>query len=801
MLASPDLQRLLRAIPGMFVLLRPDANFTIAGASDDYFRNSHTDESIVGRALLEVFPDHPDLDGGGPGSRTLRTSLERVISTRQPQRTGVVRYDVKRPESDGGDFEERYWSFLSTPVFSDDGRVDFIVHRVEEATAKAHFKAVEILESITEGFFTLDRQWRFDYVNAEAHRILGVDHGALARRVIWDVYPGLEGTPFWKSYHQTMIGRTKSSFTAFYANQQRWYEVTVFPAAEGISVYFRNVTERKLLDAHREALMRLSEQLTTAEDAAQAGYEGAVVLGATLNVSRVGYGTVDHDSGLLSVERDWVKPGVSSLAGVTALRDYGTFIDSLQRGEFIIINDVRIDPRTAGAAQALEAKHARSFLNIPVMELGRLVAVIFVNDDQVREWTSEELEFAMEVAARTRTAVERAHAESILRESEQRYRLLNDELAKAGKLKDEFLATLAHELRNPLAPIRNALTVQQLASHDPAQIQKTRALMERQVGHMVRLIDDLLDVSRLSRGMIELKIERLSMAHAIELAVEASRALIEQSSHELAVSLPHEDLIVAADPVRVTQIITNLLNNAAKFTPQRGKLSLSLERDGEYALVCVRDDGVGMRSEVLERVFNMFEQIDRSHAQVGGGLGIGLTLVKRLTEAHGGTVRAESAGLGKGSQFSVRLPLAAQLDEPVLPPRPQADEPKSPAALRVLIADDNEDAADSLAVLLQMTGHETCVVADGAQAVAKADEFRPDVAVLDIAMPVLDGLAAAAAIRASPLGKHMLLIALSGFGQESDRQRSADAGFDEHLVKPVSIDQIEAVLNASRRKG
>ena len=785
-------------MPGMLVLLRPDEHFTIVAASADYFRHSHTDASIFGRSIFDVFPDNPHVDEGGPGSRTLRVALERAVATGQPQRMGVIRYDVRRPDAQGGGFEERYWSFLSTPAFGDGGGIEFIVHRVEEASAKSHAKAVEILESITEGFFTLDRQWRFDYANAEAHRILGVEQGSLARRVIWEVYPGLEGTPFWKAYHQTMSTRVKSSFTAYYAHQQRWYEVTVFPAAEGISVYFRNVTERKLLDVHREALMRLSEQLSIADNPVQAGYEGALVLGAELNVSRVGYGTVDHDSGLLSVDKDWVRPGVESLAGLTPLRAYGTFIDSLKRGEFIIINDVRSDARTAEAAAALEQKHARSFVNVPILEQGRLVAVLFVNDDQARDWTSEELEFILEVAARTRTAVERVHAEATLRESESRYRLLSDELAKAGALKDQFLATLAHELRNPLAPIRSALAVQRLASHDPAQIDSTRALMERQVDHMVRLVDDLLDVSRLNRGLLDLKLERVSMAHAIELAVEASQPFIERASQQLTVTLPAEDVVASADPVRVTQIITNLLNNAARFTPHGGKLAVSLEREGAFARVCVRDDGMGISSDMLERVFNMFEQVDRSYAQVSGGLGIGLTLVKRLVEAHGGSVSAQSAGLGQGSQFSFRLPLATDSVDvrADTPAQVHAMPPQRPK--RILIADDNEDAASSLAMLLQLGGHETLVVGDGAEAVSKFEAFRPDAAILDIAMPVLDGLGAAAAMRALPAGKDMILIALSGFGQDSDRQRSAEAGFDEHLVKPVGLEQIEEVLAAGR---
>ncbi len=798
MLDSTDLQRLLRVTPGMFVLLSPDAAYTILGASAEYLETSHSDESIVGRPLFEVFPDNPDVDP--VGSRTLRASLGQVLATAKPDRMPVVRYDVRRPASEGRTFEERYWSPTNIPVLADDGRVEYIVHRVEEATVKSNRSAVEILESITEGFFTLDRNWCFGYVNAEAHRILGVELGSLARRVIWEVYPGLEGTPFWNCYHQTMDERVKTSFTAYYAQQARWYEVTVFPAPEGISVYFRNATESKVRETQRDALADLSRRLGDATDAAEAGYAGSVVLGTTLDVSRVGYGTVDHDSGNLFVDRDWVRSGAESLAGVTPLLDYGTFIDNLRQGEFIAISDVRLDPRTAQAAAALESKQARSFVNVPVLEQGRLVAVLFVNDDKVHHWTSDEVGFIQEAAARTRTAVERANTTQVLRASEERYRRLNDELSDASRMKDEFLATLAHELRNPLAPIRNALRIQSLAVSDVAVISKTRELMERQVAQMVRLIDDLLDLSRLSRGLVDLKIGRVSLASALALAVEASRPAIEQSTHELSVNLPGEDLVVSADPVRVVQVITNLLNNAAKFTPGPGKISVSLEREGGSATIRVRDTGIGLRADMLERVFKMFEQVDRSYAQVSGGLGIGLTLVKQLVEAQGGSVRAESAGLGQGSTFVVHLPLeSAQIDLRSA----QGGDPsitRSAAPRRILIADDNEDAASSLALFLQMAGHETRVAKNGAQALAIAETFLPDIAVLDIAMPIIDGLEVARSLRARPTGKDMVLLALSGFGQDADKQRSMAAGFDAHLVKPVELSTLEGLVEAPMRR-
>ena len=795
MLKNADLQRLLRASPGLFVLLLPDDDFTIVAASAEYLKTSHTDESIYGRPLLDVFPDTKE-NQSASGNRALRASLDRVKRDKTIDRMPALRYDLPQPAADGGGFEARYWLPINEPLFDVDGRIEFIVHRVDEVSAKSNQKAVEILESLTEGFFTLDRNWCFDYVNAEAHSILGVDPGSLAGRVIWNVYPGLEGTPFWTCYHETMDARVKTSFTAFYANQQRWYEVTVFPAAEGISVYFRNVTKQKTVEEQREALSQLSRRLGDVHDASRAGLEGAVVIATNLGVSRVGYGTVDHDTGHLTVVEDWCRSGVESLSGVTPLRDYGTFLDNLLRGDAIVIQDVRADARTSAAADALEARHARSFVNVPVMERDRLVAVLFVNDDKVRHWTQEEIQFIQEAAARTRTAVQRATAEEVLRASEERYRRLNDELAETSRMKDEFLATLGHELRNPLAPISNALQILRLGGSDPALVEKTRALMERQVRHVVRLIDDLLDLSRLSRGLVELKVERVSLASAIATALEASRPFIEQSGHRLAVDLPGEDLAVMADPIRITQVLTNLLNNAGKFTPKGGRLELSLERDAEYAVVRVRDNGIGIRADMLERVFNMFEQVDRSYAQVSGGLGIGLALVKRLVEAQGGRVKATSGGPGLGSEFTVRMPLAVAIPTEDSTSYRDAAAP-APSAQRILIADDNEDAAKSLAFLLELDGHEIRIVMNGAQAIEVAKEFQPDVAVLDIGMPVLDGLEAARAIRALPLGPRTSLVALSGFGLRSDDERSTAAGFDRHLVKPADMDQLNRLISTN----
>jgi len=383
--------------------------------------------------------------------------------------------------------------------------------------------------------------------------------------------------------------------------------------------------------------------------------------------------------------------------------------------------------------------------------------------------------------------------------SEAGFREMAEKLSDANRLKDEFLATLAHELRNPLAPIRTALELMKLAPDDAAVATSARQVMGRQLTQIVRLIDDLLDLSRVSRGIIELRRARLPLAGMLRDAIETSRPLIEQSGHALTVTIPEEEFVLEVDPTRIVQVFANLLNNAAKFTPRGGRIELSLEREeGENVVVSVRDSGVGIPAAMLDRVFEMFTQVDRSHNEIGGGLGIGLTLVRRLVEMHGGSVEARSDGRATGSEFLVRLPLA-----PAIAPQVDVRVAKAPrqrrreSGRRIVVADDNVDAAESLSILLRLFGHETRTAHDGEEALAIAREFQPDVMVLDIAMPGLGGHELARSIREECWGSKVLLIAASGWGQAEDKQRSRDAGFDHHLVKPVEFDALDKLL----RKG
>jgi signal transduction histidine kinase len=359
------------------------------------------------------------------------------------------------------------------------------------------------------------------------------------------------------------------------------------------------------------------------------------------------------------------------------------------------------------------------------------------------------------------------------------------ELTEADRQKDEFLATLAHELRNPLAPIRNAVHIVHLKSPPEPEVQWGLDVIDRQLQQMTRLIDDLLDISRITRNTLDLRKERLDLGEVLQVAVEISRPLIEEGGQAFVVIPLSEPIALDADPIRLAQVISNLLNNAAKYTKRGGHIRLTAERQGREAVVTVRDTGIGILAEMLPRIFEMFMQGDRSWDRAQGGLGIGLTLVKRIVELHGGTITAHSDGPGQGSTFIVRLPVVRE-PSPALPRARRERECTAPAApRRILVVDDERLSAASLEMLLRLEGHEIRTAHDGLEAVGVADAFRPDVVLLDIGLPKLNGYEVAQRIRHQPWGQGMVLIALTGWGQEADRHRSQEAGFAHHLVKPV----------------
>jgi signal transduction histidine kinase len=391
---------------------------------------------------------------------------------------------------------------------------------------------------------------------------------------------------------------------------------------------------------------------------------------------------------------------------------------------------------------------------------------------------------------------ERRRAEERLRDLngtlEQRVAERTEALRENDRRKDEFLATLAHELRNPLAPVRTAVQVLRMNGPPTPELQWAREVIDRQVQQMARLIDDLMDLSRIRQGRIELRRGHVELAKVVMGAVETSRPLIDEGGHELTLALPPGDLIVDADEVRLTQVFMNLLTNAAKYSEKGGRIDLRAQRQGSDVVVTVKDTGIGIPPAKLQAIFEMFSQVETALSRSRGGLGIGLCLVKQLVEMHGGSIEARSEGPGRGSEFAVRLPVA--VEQTFLRGASDEGDADLVSQLRVLVVDDNRDAASSLAMLLKVMGNDVRTAHDGEEAVHAASEFRPDVVLCDIGLPKMNGYEVARAIRERPWSKHMALIAVTGWGQDEDRRQSEEAGFDRHLVKPVDPQTLMKLL-------
>jgi PAS domain S-box-containing protein len=408
--------------------------------------------------------------------------------------------------------------------------------------------------------------------------------------------------------------------------------------------------------------------------------------------------------------------------------------------------------------------------------------------------------FPMELAVSEFHLGERRYFTGIVRDITERKRLESElrerleELAQADRQKNEFLAMLSHELRNPLAPMRNALHLIKRAQHDPEAMQTARDVMDRQMHQLVRLVDDLLDVSRIIRGKIDLRRQRVDIAAVVNRAMETAQPTIDGYGHELNLSLPAHSVWVKGDLVRLAQVISNLLMNAAKYSGKANRISVSVRDEADAAVISVRDYGAGIPAQLLPRVFDLFVQGENTLARAQGGLGIGLTLVKRLVEMHGGSVSASSEGPGKGSEFCVRLPLAAASDATSTTRAAAAAAAETPKHIRLLVVDDNVDAAETIAQLLRLAGYEASCVYDGPAALAAVESKRPDIVVVDIGLPGMDGYEVARQLRARPGSRGMPLIAVTGYGQENDRQRSIQAGFDEHFTKPVDPEALESFI-------
>ncbi|MDB5387211.1 MAG: hypothetical protein JWM11_2857, partial [Planctomycetaceae bacterium] len=623
----------------------------------------------------------------------------------------------------------------------------------ERKRAEAHARVQEqrtkaILESISDAFFSVDQNWQFVYVNRKAEELLNCKRDDLLGKNLWEEFAPTVGTVFEHAYRKAMTENVTVTFEAFYPPHDRWYDVHAYPSSEGLSVYFRDSSQRR----QSEAALRESEQKlrlladTIPQLAWMAHPDGHIFwynqrwyeyTGTTFDqMAGWGWQSVHEPSVLPEVLERWT--------GAVATGEPFEMVFPLKGAD----------------------DQFRPFLTRvnPLREEGRLLYWFGTNTD----------------------ISEIKKMEEALRDTDRR--------------KDEFLATLAHELRNPLAPIRNSLQILKMPRVDSATVHQTRDMMERQVNHLVRLVDDLLDVSRVMRGKIDLRKEPVELATIVARAVETVQPLIEFQGHQLEVSLSSESLLLDADPIRLVQVVSNLLTNAAKYTESNGHIRLTAERENGRAVLKIRDNGIGIAADMLPHVFELFVQVDYAATRSQGGLGIGLTLVKNLVQMHDGTVEARSAGLGEGCEFEIRLPLApGQHRSPSEAAITEEPEETPFSGHRLLVVDDNRDAAVSLATLLRLLGHRVRVVHDGPSALATATSYFPDMIFLDIGMPGMDGYEVARRIREQPGLKAVVLTALTGWGQLEDRRRTTEAGFDHHLVKPLEPKSLEILLNNLKR--
>ena len=616
--------------------------------------------------------------------------------------------------------------------------------------------------SIGDAVIATDPEGHIEWLNPAAEALTGWPQVEAVGRPLWDVFRIVDAetrlpveSPAARAVREdTVVGLDNHTLLLTRGGLEKPIEDSAAPIRDasgnmtGCILIFRDVTERRRSEEERQANARLLASIV--ESSAD----------AILSKSQDG------------IIQSW-NAAAERLFGYSAKEAVGRHIS-------LVIPRDRTDEEARIMARLRDGERVESLETVRVHEDGRL------------------LDVSLTISPLFDAAGAVVGASTIARDigpqkgAESRIYALMARLDENDRRKDVFLATLAHEIRGPLAPIRNSLEILKRAPADGPMLERALAALDRQVSQVERLVDDLLDLSRITHNRLELRRRRVALGLAIDQAVEACRPLADRSGHELRIERCEVPLHVYADSVRLTQVVTNLLTNACKYTEPRGLIRITTRREGTQAVVSVADTGIGIAAHMLPRVFEPFAQSVQATARSQGGLGIGLALVKQIVELHQGTVAAFSEGVDRGSEFVVRLPLMKE--EAMGPSESEANPPEAPVRLRILVVDDNHDSADSLAMLLGLLGNDTRMAYDGPNAVAAADEFRPDIVLLDLGMPGVDGFETCRRLREQEWGGRMIIVALTGWGQPHDRSASRGAGFDHHLVKPVDPAVLERVL-------
>ena len=624
-------------------------------------------------------------------------------------------------------------------------RVEQALSAGEASLRQANARLQKTIDSITDGLLVLDRSWRYTYVSDRAGKIIGMNPEDLVGGCVWELFPHAVGTRFYDGYHQAMATGEPVAFEEYYPQPlNMWIQCHCYPSADELTVYFRDVSEQH----HADAALR----------------ENMALLRAISDTSADVIFAKD-DKGCMR----FANPAALALIGKPLDQVLGRtdaeFLVDQEAAQTIMENDRRI--MQTGIADELE-EPVRSSSGEETIWLSLKIPYRDENNQVIG------------LLGIARDITERKRIEQKLHEESHR--------------KDDFLAMLAHELRNPLAPITTAAQLLALFATDEQRVRQAAQVISRQAAHMVGLVDDLLDVSRVTRGLIDLQKDKVDIKSVTADAIEQVRPLIESRKHELITRMTAAQVMVHGDRTRLVQAIANLLNNAAKYTLAGGHITLTLDADEGQVRLSVADDGIGISAELLPRVFDLFIQGERTPDRAQGGLGLGLALVKSVIGMHGGTVEAHSRGPGSGSVFKIALLRLAEEVETAAFQLPPARQKLAKGSLKIMVVDDNVDAARSIAYLLEAFGHAVTVKHDAFEALETAVKARSDVFILDIGLPGMDGYELARRLRAEARLAGSTLIALTGYGQASDRDCAMDAGFDHHLVKPVTMDRLLGIL-------